>query len=78
MTSTTEREALKEKLILLRADKDAKSRDLYFLGMMNSPTTPEGWVAADLARARARIEYEEANRAYDRAFREYVAGENSI
>jgi len=76
MTNITEREALKERLIQSRSDKDAKSRTLYFLGMQNCPTTAEGWVASDLASARARIEYEEAARAYDKAFREYVAGDS--
>lgn len=78
MTSTTEREAPKERLVMLRANMDKKSRTVDIIGMQNCPTTSEGWVDFDIRYSRAKIECEEAARAYDRAFREYIAGENSL
>ena len=77
MTNATEREALKERLVMLRANMDKKSRTVDIIGMQNCPTTSDGWVDFDIRYSRAKIEYEEASRAYDKAFREYVAGENS-
>ena len=76
MTETSDRSALKEKLVQLKADYMAKSRVLHSFGMMNMPRTAEEWAGRDLAEARAKIECEEAMRSFDRVYREYIRGES--